>query len=172
MEWYEILPIILLVIFVLSLLYFFVIGSNYNKSIADITEVFSKIQKSNEIIVRNKTDLYQIEVVGIKRFLIKTLIVNPSNEIIITNSEKVIINSDIKDWKRSTKPNFVSGISEFIKFEKKEKNLIKIVLIYPDCHNITKYINESDCYVVDKSKPVDSLYFIKYKDLRDFLLSL
>lgn len=167
MDWYEVVILILAIILfiAISLLGFRILRyKNIKETLSSIIkEQFSDI----ELKSYKPDNIYQFEFETDKRYLIKVIDINPKNEVIITNSEKVVINDDIKGWKRSTKPNFVAGIQELIKI----KDAIKIVLIYPNCHNITKYINESDVFLVDKFQKIDDLYYIRFRELADFLNS-
>jgi NADH:ubiquinone oxidoreductase subunit 5 (subunit L)/multisubunit Na+/H+ antiporter MnhA subunit len=168
MEWYEVGLLILAIVLVIAvvLLGFQILRrKKFNEKIDGvINEHFSDV----EITKYNTHKLYQIEFKKEKKYLIKLIDMKPQSEIIITNSEKVVVNHDIKGWKRSTKPNFVPGMTEFINL-KSDTELVKIVLIYPNCHNILKYINESDAYVVDMFKQVDGIFYVKFDDFDEFL---
>ena len=127
----------------------------------------SNVKKPN-ITLKNYRDIYQIAVKSSIEILIKIIDMSPKDEVIITNSSKVVINDDISGWKKSSKPNFVSGVKEFIKLET-ENESIKIILLYPDCHKILKYKNESDVFVVDKNQKIDDIYYLKFKELEEFI---
>lgn len=102
-------------------------------------------------------------------YLIKVLNINVKQELIITNSHKWGINKNIKNFKRSTAPFFVPLVPEFLNYESPSKKLVKkVALINPNCHNIVKYLNESDAITVNHEKPIDGVYFVKYNNLRDF----
>jgi len=165
MEWYEILIMILAVILLMSIFFLGFRILRYKNTKKIISNIIKEKYPDINLKMYKQDNIYQFEFETDKRYLIKLLDINPKNEVIITNSEKVVINDDIKGWKRSTKPNFVAGIKEFIKM----KNAIKIVLIYPDCHNITKYINESDVFLAAKFQKIDGLYYIRFGELIEFL---
>ena len=124
--------------------------------------------KEPNITLKNNKDIYQIAVKSSIEILIKIIDMSPKDEVIITNSSKVVINDDISGWRKSSKPNFVSGINEFIKL-KTENESIKIILFYPDCHKIIKYKNESDVFVVEKNQKIDDIYYLKFQELEEFM---
>jgi hypothetical protein len=115
-------------------------------------------------------DIYQVSAETVKAlFLVKVLNLNIKQELIITNSNKWGINNNIKNFKKNTVPEFVPLVSEFLEYKStSEKPVIKVALIHPDCHNIVKYINESDAVKVNYDKPIDGVYFVKYPELRTF----
>ncbi|MBI9009753.1 MAG: hypothetical protein JEZ05_06965 [Tenericutes bacterium] len=168
MKWYEIVLLILAIAIVASMLLLWIKTLRYKTIIENIEKKIQGIYQ-NVSFTRFKANMtYQTEVKTDKLYLIKIIDMNPHHEVIITNSEKVVVNDDIKGWKRSSNVEFVAGMKEFMNL-KSEKELVKIVLIYPNCHNITKYINESDAYRVEYNKKVDDLYFVKYTELEQFL---
>ncbi|HOO44208.1 MAG TPA: hypothetical protein PKU69_03965 [Bacillota bacterium] len=166
MEWYEILLVVLTSFIFLFFLQDMIKRSRYAKIVIKITSVIKERFDAHQLHIHHAEDAYQFEFGG---YLIKLIDMNPANEVIITNSDRVVINHDIKNWKRSTKPHFVAGMKEFMEYQVPGTDLTKIVLIYPSCHNITKYINESDCHLVEKYQKIDGMYFIKYQDLKEFL---
>jgi|AntAceMinimDraft_17_1070374.scaffolds.fasta_scaffold167824_1 hypothetical protein len=168
MEWYEIILLVLAFLLVISMFLLGIKILRYKTLNENIEKVIKEYHPDVEVVKYKAQMTYQLKFRTDKLFLIKIIDMNPRNEVIITNSEKVVVNDDIKGWKRSSQVSFVAGIKEFIDM-KSELELIKIVLIYPNCHNMTKYINESDAYKVDNSKKVDDLFFVKYTELGDFL---
>ncbi|MCK5731653.1 MAG: hypothetical protein KAH13_01405 [Tenericutes bacterium] len=167
MRW-EILLIVLAVLCVISICYYIFKVVRYKNVIANISNVI--MDNANEPIVtlKNHGDIYQMSYQSSNEFLIKIIDMSPKDEVIITNSNKVVINDDISGWRKSSKPNFVSGIKEFIKLKSKEE-VIKIILLYPDCHRIIKYKNESDVFIVEKNQKIDNIYYIRFKDLGEFI---
>lgn len=166
MEWYEIAILIItffIFLFVLLLIFRTLKYNSIKKMIKNI--IYDKYPNV-EIHTFKQEDVFQFEFFKEQRYLIKLIDMNPKNEVIITNSEKVVINDDIKGWKRSSKPHFVPSIKDFIKIS----DAIKIVLIYPNCHNITKYINECDVFTVEKHEKIDDLYYIRFTQFSDFLI--
>jgi len=141
----------------------------YMKIIESVKKTFAGYFHHGEVIEHNQEHFYHVEFKDGRTYLIKLVIMNPKHELIITNSDNVVINDNIRGWQRSTKPHTIFEMKEFIRYKKEDKSIIKIVLIYPNCHNITKYTNESDCYIVPEFKKVDGLYFIRYNQLINFL---
>ncbi|XMB72834.1 hypothetical protein RJI07_02730 [Mycoplasmatota bacterium WC30] len=169
MMWWEILLVVLAGLILLFSAYFLIVKLRYNTVTKNVANVFRKMFKNANIDMLHSGDIYQMEVQTEKRYLIKLIDINPRYELIITNADRVVINENAKEWRGSSKPHFVSGIRRFMKYEQTDKNIIKIVLIYPNCHNITKYTNESDAFKVKKNQKIDGLYFIKFGNLEEFL---
>lgn len=168
MDWWQILLIVVAGLALITIIYNYLIKVRNKNIINKTIEVINTSLEKPEIELYPFDNLYQIKLLSNKEYLIKILSMSPKHELIITNSNKVIINDDPKNFKRSAKPDFVSGIKEFSRLNL-DKLYIKIVLIYPDCHNITKYINESDVITVDSNKKIDDIYFVKFNKLEEFL---
>ncbi|MDC7242605.1 MAG: hypothetical protein PQJ44_01170 [Sphaerochaetaceae bacterium] len=168
MEWYEILLILIALIIIIYVLIIVFSKIRYRNILKAVTSVINNQYPNANIITKSPEDIYQIGFIQEKEYLIKIIDMNPKHEVIITNSERVVINDDIKGWKRSTKPNFVDGIKDFMKYNNNNE-LIKIVLLYPSCYNITKYINESDAFKVKEFQEIDSIYYLRFKNLIKFL---
>ncbi len=169
MEWYEILIIALsglTILIVLQITYKII---RFKNVINKLKLLISESKSDIDITTFKQSNNHHIEFTDTKKYIIKIIDMNPFYEVIITKSDKVVINDDIRNWRRSTKPHFVPGMEDFISLNKTDKNIVKIVLIYPGCHNITKYINESDAHVVEKFQRVDGIYFIRYGELKEFL---
>ena len=104
-----------------------------------------------------------------KLFLIKVLPFDLHHELIITNKYYWCMNADLKGWKRSTVPDLFSGVKEFVEYNPLTKlKVVKIALIMPDCHNIIRYLNESDVAKVLPSDLVYGVYFVKAVELQSF----
>jgi hypothetical protein len=168
MEWYEILILVIALSLVIYMTVIAVRIIRYKVIVENITNMIKNDYPDAKIETFKINDVYHLRVITNKEFLIKIIDMNPNHELIITNSEKVVINDDIKNWKKSTKPNFVDGIKTFIKLTS-DTNPEKIVIIYPNCHNITKYINECDVYKVSKFQKVDSLLYVRYNEFQEYL---
>ena len=171
MQGWQIILVIIIVISILTILYLLLHNKLYKIVTSNLIELVNDKFNYKNIEILKRSDLFNITFNDKKTYLIKLVFVNSKHEIIITNSEKVVINKDIKGWKKSTKPNFVSGIKEFINY-KKEESPIKIVVIYPDCYKIIKYTNESDAYIVDIYKKIDGVYYVRYVNLVELLNKL
>lgn len=113
---------------------------------------------------------YQIEIETPERIiLVKIVPFNPNHELIITNPHYWCINPNIKNWKRSEKPVLVEKVREFNNLVmKSEKKIIKVGLIYPNCYNITRYLNESDVEIVTYKKPAYGVYFVRFSEIELF----
>ncbi|XFA98808.1 hypothetical protein ACAG96_08020 [Candidatus Izemoplasma sp. B36] len=168
MEWWEILLIVIAGLALMIIIYNCLIKLRNKNIINKTIEVINTSLENPKIELCSFDNLYQIKFLSKKEYFIKILPMSPKHELIITNSNKVIINDDPKNFKRSAKPDFVPGIKQFSELNLDREN-IKIILVYPDCHNITKYINESDVITIDSSNIVDGIYYIKYKELEEFL---
>lgn len=168
MQWWEIGLIVLASLGIFLVIYYAISVVRYKKIIDKTSSLISNVFSNPQIQTFKNEDLVQMTFKDKKQYSIKLIDMNIKHEIIITNSDRVIVNENIKGWKRSTKPNFVPGMREYFN-NNNSGNHIKIVLIYPGCHNIIKYINESDVYIVEKYQKVDNVYFIKFPDLEEFL---
>ncbi len=169
MQWWEILLLVAALMLVILTIFLGLKRIRYQGIIERVKESFKQAGIEGEVSTFHPDDLYQIKLVNERTYLFKIIDMNPRYEVIITNAEKVVINDDIKNWRRATKPRFVSGIKAFIRESKQDLTVVKIVLIYPGCHNITKYINESDCYLVDSGQKIDDLHYLRFQDLKDFM---
>ena len=106
---------------------------------------------------------------GDKFYLIKVLPFDLHHELIITNRYYWCMNADLKGWKRSTVPDLFPGVKEFVDYSHLTKlKVVKIALIMPDCHNIIRYLNESDVAKVLPSDLVYGVYFVKAVELQSF----
>lgn len=168
MQWWEYILLALAISCVLVVVYIVMSKVKYRNIIENTSKLISNVFSNAKIETFRAEDITQITFNHHKDYSIKLIHMNSRHEVIITNSDRVIVNENIKDWKRSTKPNFVKGMREYFKSNSND-NHIKIVLIYPDCHNITKYLNESDVILVERFQKIDNVYFIKYSDLEEFL---
>ncbi|MCK4551651.1 MAG: hypothetical protein KAU02_01950 [Tenericutes bacterium] len=165
---WENLLIVSAILCVIIFSYYMYKAMRYKKIISDISNVIIANVNEPNLTIKTIDDIYQISYQSNNEILIKIIDMSPKDEVIITNSGKVVINDDISGWKKSSKPNFVNGIDEFIKL-KSEKEAIKIIVLYPDCHKIIKYKNESDVFVVEKNQKIDNIYYLKFKDLDEFI---
>jgi len=103
------------------------------------------------------------------QYLIKVLPFDLHHELIITNKYYWCMNADLKGWKRSTIPDLFSGVKQFVDFmPKTDLKVVKIALIMPDCHNIIRYLNESDVAKVNPKDLVYGVYFVKAVELHHF----
>ena len=104
--------------------------------------------------------------------LIKMIQMNPRYELILTNPKKWVINENPKEWRMSGNHQFVEGVRSFVEYQNPEKKVIKIALIYPQCYNISRYINESDVVLVKNQEKVDQIYFVDYPSFQDLIEKL
>ncbi len=105
-------------------------------------------------------------------YLIKVVPMNPAHELILTNRLFWCVNADLKNWKRSTKPNLVPRVKEFFdSIAATADKVVAIALVYPGCHRITRYLNECDVEVVRSEKPVDGVHFLTFDRFAEFFAS-
>jgi hypothetical protein len=132
---------------------------NYFKQVLPETELIKSNEKFFQYCFEFNNSIY----------LIKVLPFDLQHELIITNQYYWCINADLKGWKRSTIPDLFPGVREFLNYNvDTQKKVVKMALILPDCHNIIRYLNESD---VAKVKPTDlvyGVYFVKAIELNLF----
>lgn len=134
-----------------------------------VKEYFNNVLPQIELI-KSTANFYQYSfVLNETTYLIKVLPFDLSRELIITNQYFWCINADLKGWKRSTVPDLFSGVKEFVNLKPEPgQQIIKIALILPDCHNITRYLNESDVKKVTYKDLVYGVYFVKAIELQLF----
>lgn len=119
-------------------------------------------------VVNGQSHQYEIETDAMI-YLIKVIHFNSKHELIITNPYFWCVNESIKNWKRSSAPNLISGVNEFVDMKvKSSKQVVKVGLIYPDCHNITRYLNESDVELVTYKKSAYGVYFVRFSEFNLF----
>ncbi len=104
-----------------------------------------------------------------KRYMFKILPFDLKHELIITNKYFWCINGDLRGWRRSTVPDLCPWVPEFVDYiPQNGMKTIKIALIYPDCYNVTRYLNESDVELVKPKDLVYGVHFVKALDLKQF----
>lgn len=99
-------------------------------------------------------------------YLVKVIHFHSSYELIITNPNFWCINSNPKNWKRSSVPVLVEGVKAFQNISlTTNKKVIKAAIIYPDCYNILMYLNESDVELVTYKKQAYGVYFVLFNEI-------
>jgi hypothetical protein len=114
---------------------------------------------------------HELSVAGSRHlYLIKVLPFQPAHELIVTNPTSWCINDKPRDWRRSSKPNLIPGVADFLA-RKPIGNLpiMRIAVVVPNCHNITRYLNESDVEIVKPGDLVYGAYLMRLSDLQDFI---
>lgn len=154
----------------LIVLVFIVINKKlFAKSYIKIQETIVSSENLNEIAVLDWGDLFHFSYSknGVKT-IVKVIHSKEDYEFIITNSNKWTINTDPKQWTRKTTPVFIESAEDFINF-KSDEQLRKIVVIYPDCRRIIRYLNESDTVIVNLHDNTNGVHFVKFSELKEFL---
>ncbi|HOW37774.1 MAG TPA: hypothetical protein P5154_03120 [Candidatus Izemoplasmatales bacterium] len=101
--------------------------------------------------------------------LVKIVLMGPENELIITNPDFWCINSNPRTWSRSSAPVLIPGVKSFREYSPESaKRVVKIGLIYPDCANISRYLNESEVELVRPTTDVNGMRIIRFPSLSDF----
>lgn len=171
MEPYEIVILVGSLLLILSGVMVFVHNSVYDKRKKRINDIFKNHFMEEIINWHHDRHLFQIDIETDKAvYLVKIVPIGFQNELIITNPTYWCINSDPAEWKRSSKPKLVEGVKPFLEFDPKiDKPTIKIALIYPGAHSISRYLNESDVELVDYKKAINGVFFVRFGELDDFL---
>jgi hypothetical protein len=149
---------------------YFIIGHRVNqKRIQTIASKISLlIPQASALIESEKPYLFRVETEQ-NVYLIKPIYMNPSNELIITNPDFWCVNSDPRNWNRSSSPELIPGVSAFRKSTVDSlKKLTRIGLVYPSCLHITRYLNESDVEVVTPFTDVAGVRIVCFDLLGDF----
>ncbi len=136
-------------------------------------EISSRIENSFDSLVslsKFSKRPYQLFLESEKSiYLIKVVTFNSKHELIITNRTYWCINENIKNWKRSSTPVLVPGVSEFLNSKVESiKEVIRVAVIYPGCYNRTRYLNESDVELVTFQNPVYGVYFVTFDEIQFF----
>jgi hypothetical protein len=102
-------------------------------------------------------------------YLVKVIRMNSNHELILTNPRYWCVNDNPRDWKRQSRPNLIPGVESFLNYRlENSQQPVKIALIYPGCHNISRYLNESDVELVSWQKSVNGIHFVRKDELPDF----
>jgi len=97
------------------------------------------------------------------------IFINPQSELIVTNPDSWCINDNPRTWNRSTPPNLVKGVAAFRALKPTDdRRLVKIGLIYPDCRNISKYLNECDVRLIKDGLEVDGVSLLRFGEISAF----
>jgi hypothetical protein len=134
-----------------------------------VKAVVSSAMPGREII--SLTNGRELSVEGSRQlYLIKVLPFQPAHELIVTNPTSWCINDKPRDWRRSSKPNLIPGVADFLA-RKPIANLpiMRIAVVVPNCHNITRYLNECDVEIVKPGDLVYGAYLMRLSDLQDFI---
>ncbi|MFA5006137.1 MAG: hypothetical protein WC509_01530 [Candidatus Izemoplasmatales bacterium] len=103
-------------------------------------------------------------------YAVKVVPLRFGSELILTNRLYWCENDDPGNWKRSTKPTLVKGVAAFLEeTPNTAKRIVRIALLYPTAHNVTRYLNESDVELVRPEKAVEGVHFVPFDRLKAFL---
>ncbi len=101
--------------------------------------------------------------------LVKIVPMGPENELIVTNPNYWCVNSNPRSWSRSSAPVLIPGVRSFREYTPEStKRVLKIGLIYPDCANISRYLNESEVELVRPTTDVYGMRILRFSSLADF----
>ena len=152
----------------------FFVYNNYGDKMFGI---FRKIKKEEfekfleKPVIKSDNKIYDFRYEDDKKvYLFKCVRISPSHEVIITNKYYWIDNDNIKEYKRSKKPNLINGVKELKDYiYETEKKVIKVGVIYPFCHNIIMYINESDVVKVDPKRNCYGNRMVMIDDVKEVI---
>lgn len=169
LDFWDIFFIAIILVGLIVLVFIVVNKMIFVKSYNIIQETIVSSENLTEIAVLDLGDLFHFSYSknGI-RTIVKVIHSKEDYEFIITNSNKWTINTDPKKWTRKTKPVFIESAEDFIKY-KSDEPLRKIVVIYPDCRRIIRYLNESDTVIVKQNDNTNGVHFVKFSELKEFL---
>jgi hypothetical protein len=139
------------------------------RSLDAVKAVVSSVLPGQSIVPL--TNGHELSVEGSRHlYFIKVLPFHPAHELIVTNPTSWCVNDKPRDWRRSSKPNLIPGVADFLS-RKPAGNLpiIRIGVVVPNCHNITRYLNESDVEIVKPGDLVYGAYLMRLSDLQDFI---
>jgi hypothetical protein len=160
------------VIAVVSVLFWIINQKHSLKQSSSIEKAIYDVVPQAIVVKHNHFFHFQIET-ETNTILIKVVMFHPKHEIIITNQYYWCINNNPRNWKRSATPILVPNVKKFVDFKvQSSKKITKVGLITPDCHNITRYLNESDVEVVRPNDLVYGVHLMRLSDLPIFLQKL
>jgi len=146
------------------------VKNNYSKLVKKITKELEMINPDFKIKSYKRDDVFQFEINNIDyKIYIKLVKSRSEYEFIITNSNKWIVNQSPQQWTRKTKPIFIEKSKEFSDFMIESTTYKKVVLIYPSCKRIIRYLNESDTVIVKEDQAFNRVNFIRYENLKEFM---
>lgn len=103
-------------------------------------------------------------------YLIKAVPFHPEHELIVTNKTYWCVNDKPSQWRRSSKPNLIPGVAEFLSWvPETKKRIVRLGVIVPGCRNITFHINECDVVVVTPQTDVHGARLMRLADLAEYL---
>jgi hypothetical protein len=170
LDFWDISIISLVVFIVLVFTIKILIRIRYVKTINNISAKVKEILPNGIIRLYERENVYQIQVDEQNLItLIKVILSREEYEFIITNSNKWTVNNNPLQWTRKSKPMFISDSDAFINIKKTDLPLRKIVLIYPSCKRVIRYLNESDTIMVREKDTVNGINFVQWIDLEKIL---
>jgi len=145
-------------------------SQHHSKRSVDAVKAILAITFPNADIVVSH-DRLSLHVAGLKQqYLIKIMPFQPAHELIVTNPTSWCVNDKPRDWRRSSKPILIPGVADFLAWKPLENlPLVRIGVVVPGCHNITRYLNECDVEIVKPGDLVYGAYLMRLADLQDFL---
>jgi hypothetical protein len=103
-------------------------------------------------------------------YLIKAVPFHPEHELIVTNKTYWCVNDKPSQWRRSSKPDLIPGVVDFLSWRPEtNKRIFRVGVVTPGCRNITFHINECDVVVVTPATDVYGVRLMRLSDMADFL---
>ena len=171
LEFLDILLISVAIFIVLVFAINVLIKIRYVNNIKSVGEMLKKLFPSADIKLFEKDMLYQIEMTeGDHKTYFKVVFSQSNYEFIITNTDKWTVNTNPKQWTKKTQPIFVENSEKFTNLLSTSDKVSKIVLIYPTCKKVIRYLNESDTVIIKPEDNYKGISFIRYDELEEFLL--
>lgn len=142
----------------------------YKKTINEISNKIKELTNTEDISLYNRNDIYHIHFkVNDLTFYLKLVFSTYDHEFIITNTNKWTVTDNPKQWTRKSKPLFIEDSDSFINLRKDDKDVRKIVLIYPTSKRVIRYLNESDTVIVNPKENHLGIHFVSYINLEEVL---
>lgn len=170
LDFWDILIMSIVVFIVLVFSVKVVIRIKYVNTIKNISAKIKEIIPDGRIILYDREDIYQIQIEEENLItLVKVILSREEYEFIITNSNKWTVNNNPLQWTRKSKPMFITNSEDFINIKNADLPIRKIVLIYPACKRVIRYLNESDTVMVTEKDKVMGINFVQWFDLEKIL---
>ena len=103
-------------------------------------------------------------------YYIRVLTLPSSAELVVNNKTAWQINygGAKRMGKSFTKKRPIPELNTFILFDPKgDKKVKKIVVVYPDAHNLLQWVNESEMVIIEPKTNVHGVKVVTYKNLFD-----
>lgn len=147
------------------------------KALRKVVDEVTQIMGQNSVeyrleLIKNKVCDFQLETQD-ALIIFKVVTLSGGTEIQINNKTMWQLNQGMTLGKAPQSQKMLSGIASFMNAEfMADKPIQKMVIVYPNAHNILMYINECEMVFVNPNTNVHGVKVIRYKELAPVLTSM